>query len=131
MTATAARDNVEKISSTALESVATRSVFMVASRKRSLDSYTLRPCALLRPNNFSVSMPRRLSEKWFDRLWNSSWRAPATCWAVLPMSTIWRMIAGNTMSAIKPDTQSRGKTTTSSMSGTMTMDAIFGRIRRR
>ena len=35
------------------------------------------------------------------------------------------------MSAIKPDTQSRGKTTTSSMSGTMTMDAIFGRIRRR
>ena len=38
MTATAASDSVEKMSSTALESVATRSVFMVASRKRSLDS---------------------------------------------------------------------------------------------
>ncbi len=48
---------------TAPDRVATRRVFIVAVRKRSLDWYIFSVWSLLRPNNLRVSMPRIESRK--------------------------------------------------------------------
>ena len=63
MMATAASAKVAKVSRTALERVAMRSVFMVASRKRS-ETAKMRPAwSRLRPKALSVSIPRSESMK--------------------------------------------------------------------
>ena len=88
MMATAASDSVEMRSSTDPDSVAMRSVFTVASRKRSLTSKMRSPWRLPWPSSLSVSMPRTESTKWLDsRRYSSCWRAAAAfaVWPISPM----------------------------------------------